>query len=98
MKKITARMVHGDARPEDGALLKSVADQIALKLVGPDGYVLTEAGFTRLKAAYPAHLASVRCRVLDHIRAEEIPGIFGPLQRIANALEASSGTPSRDQT
>ena len=29
MKKITARMVHGDARPEDGALLKSVADQIA---------------------------------------------------------------------
>jgi len=29
MKKITARMVQGDARPEDGALLKSVADQIA---------------------------------------------------------------------
>jgi NADH-quinone oxidoreductase subunit F len=29
MKKITTRMVHGSARPEDGALLKSVADQIA---------------------------------------------------------------------
>jgi NADH-quinone oxidoreductase subunit F len=29
MKKISGRMVHGDARPEDGALLKSVADQIA---------------------------------------------------------------------
>jgi NADH-quinone oxidoreductase subunit F len=29
MKKITARMVNGDARPEDGALLKNVADQIA---------------------------------------------------------------------
>jgi len=29
MKKITGRMVHGEARPEDGALLKSVADQIA---------------------------------------------------------------------
>jgi len=29
MKKITARMVHGDARVEDGALLNSVADQIA---------------------------------------------------------------------
>ena len=29
MKKITARMVHGEARPEDGALLKNVADQIA---------------------------------------------------------------------
>jgi NADH-quinone oxidoreductase subunit F len=29
MKKITKRMVHGTARAEDGALLKSVADQIA---------------------------------------------------------------------
>jgi NADH-quinone oxidoreductase subunit F len=29
MKKITARMVHGEARTEDGTLLKSVADQIA---------------------------------------------------------------------
>ena len=29
MKKISSRMVHGDARPEDGQLLKSVADQIA---------------------------------------------------------------------
>ncbi len=29
MKKISGRMVHGEARPEDGQLLKSVADQIA---------------------------------------------------------------------
>lgn len=29
MKRITARMVQGGGRPEDGALLKSVADQIA---------------------------------------------------------------------
>ena len=29
MKRITGRMIHGSARPEDGALLKSVADQIA---------------------------------------------------------------------
>jgi len=29
MQRITTRMVHGEARPEDGALLKSVADQIA---------------------------------------------------------------------
>jgi NADH-quinone oxidoreductase subunit F len=29
MKRITGRMVHGAAREEDGALLKSVADQIA---------------------------------------------------------------------
>src|SRR6202012_4461709 len=29
MKRITARMIQGGGRPEDGALLKSVADQIA---------------------------------------------------------------------
>ncbi|HKB57770.1 MAG TPA: NADH-quinone oxidoreductase subunit NuoF [Lacunisphaera sp.] len=29
MKKITGRMVHGGARPNDGEMLKSVADQIA---------------------------------------------------------------------
>jgi NADH-quinone oxidoreductase subunit F len=28
MKKITSRMVHGEARPQDAALLKGVADQI----------------------------------------------------------------------
>ena len=37
MKKITARMVHGEARPEDGALLKSVADQIAGRTICPFG-------------------------------------------------------------
>jgi len=29
MKRISSRMIHGEARAEDGALLKSVADQIA---------------------------------------------------------------------
>jgi NADH-quinone oxidoreductase subunit F len=29
MKKVSSRMVHGQARAEDGALLKSIADQIA---------------------------------------------------------------------
>jgi NADH-quinone oxidoreductase subunit F len=37
MKKITARMVRGDARPLDGELLKSVADQIAGRTVCPFG-------------------------------------------------------------
>ena len=37
MKKITARMVHGDARPQDGELLTSVADQIAGRTVCPFG-------------------------------------------------------------
>jgi NADH-quinone oxidoreductase subunit F len=37
MKRITARMVRGEARPEDGALLKSVADQIAGRTICPFG-------------------------------------------------------------
>ena len=37
MKKITHRMVHGEARPDDGALLKSIADQIAGRTVCPFG-------------------------------------------------------------
>ena len=37
MQKITARMVRGEARPEDGDLLKSVADQIAGRTICPMG-------------------------------------------------------------
>jgi NADH-quinone oxidoreductase subunit F len=37
MKKITARMVSGGARPGDGELLKSVADQIAGRTICPMG-------------------------------------------------------------
>ena len=37
MKKITARMVGGGARPQDGELLKSVADQIAGRTICPFG-------------------------------------------------------------
>jgi DNA-binding MarR family transcriptional regulator len=28
---------------------------------------LTPAGLAKLRAAWPAHLASVRCRVVDHV-------------------------------
>jgi NADH-quinone oxidoreductase subunit F len=44
MKKITGRMVHGEARPEDGALLRSVADQIAGTGPGPTGRTICAFG------------------------------------------------------
>jgi NADH-quinone oxidoreductase subunit F len=44
MKKITARMVHGEARPEDGTLLVSVADQIAGTGPGPTGRTICAFG------------------------------------------------------
>ena len=37
-------MVHGQARPEDGALLKSVADQIAGTGPGPTGRTICAFG------------------------------------------------------
>jgi NADH-quinone oxidoreductase subunit F len=37
MKKITERMVRGAARPQDGELLKSVADQVAGRTICPFG-------------------------------------------------------------
>ncbi len=52
---------------------------------------LTEAGFTRLSGAYPAHLASVRRLVFEHITPEEVEGFVAPLERIARALAASGG-------
>jgi NADH-quinone oxidoreductase subunit F len=44
MKKITGRMVHGEARPEDGALLRSIADQIAGTGPGPTGRTICAFG------------------------------------------------------
>ncbi len=44
MKKVTARMVHGEARPEDGALLVNIADQIAGTGPGPTGRTICAFG------------------------------------------------------
>ena len=49
---------------------------------------LTEAGFARLNDAYPAHLASVRRRVLDSIQPDELERLGAPLERIAAALDS----------
>lgn len=45
--------------------------------------VLTDAGLRAMHAAQPAHLASARRRVLDHIPADLLPGIAETLARLA---------------
>ena len=40
LKKITTRMVHGEARPEDVDLMKSVADQIAARTICAMGFAV----------------------------------------------------------
>ncbi|MGW0995636.1 MarR family winged helix-turn-helix transcriptional regulator [Streptomyces sp. NPDC002523] len=47
--------------------------------------VLTEDGLARLKEAWPAHMASVRRRILDHLAGYDLAQLATALQRIANA-------------
>jgi DNA-binding MarR family transcriptional regulator len=57
---------------------------------------LTPAGMTKLKAAWPAHLASVRARVLDHIDPATVAKTAQALSAIAATLEDSpSGSSSQ---
>ncbi|MFJ2645655.1 MarR family winged helix-turn-helix transcriptional regulator [Streptomyces sp. NPDC087420] len=45
--------------------------------------VLTDAGFARLEEAWPAHLASVRRHVLDHLESADITRLTAALRAIA---------------
>ncbi|MEU6221788.1 MarR family transcriptional regulator [Streptomyces sp. NPDC047022] len=45
--------------------------------------VLTESGLGRLEQAWPAHLASVRRHVMDHLDEDELGRLTGALERIA---------------
>ena len=57
--------------------------------------VLTDAGLQAMQAAQPAHLASARRQVLDHIPADLLPGIAETLAKIAEGQhrQQSSGLP-----
>ncbi|GAA4619397.1 MarR family winged helix-turn-helix transcriptional regulator [Actinoallomurus liliacearum] len=47
--------------------------------------MLTEAGLARLEESWPAHLASVRRQVLDHVQGEDLARLTDVLKRIAAA-------------
>jgi len=52
--------------------------------------VLTDAGLQAMQAAQPAHLASARRQVLDHIPADLLPGIAETLAKIAEGQHRQS--------
>jgi DNA-binding MarR family transcriptional regulator len=54
--------------------------------------VLTAAGFARLERAYPAHLASVRKHVMDHLANIDLAAFTDAMAQIA---EAEKGPPVR---
>jgi DNA-binding MarR family transcriptional regulator len=46
--------------------------------------VLTDAGFARLRSAWPTHLASVRKHMMDHLSELDLPAVTAALQRLAS--------------
>lgn len=54
---------------------------------------LTPAGLAKLKVAWPAHLASVRERVFDHIDPTTIPKAAQALSEVAATLEGKPSPP-----
>jgi DNA-binding MarR family transcriptional regulator len=53
---------------------------------------LTPAGLSKLKVAWPAHLASVRERVFDHVDPSTLAGAAQALSDIAATLEEKPST------
>jgi DNA-binding MarR family transcriptional regulator len=47
--------------------------------------VLTDAGLTRLREAWPAHLASVRRRIFDHLSDVDLAKLARALERMASS-------------
>jgi DNA-binding MarR family transcriptional regulator len=45
--------------------------------------VLTDDGLARLREAWPAHLASIRRRVLDNLAGHDLAALAAALQRVA---------------
>jgi DNA-binding MarR family transcriptional regulator len=52
--------------------------------------VLTDAGLARLQQAWPAHLASVRRHVLDHVEGTDLTQLIRALRRIATDTPADA--------
>lgn len=54
--------------------------------------VLTRSGMTRLRRAWPAHLASVRRHMIDHLRGLDLAAVSTAVQRFAtDAPSAQNG-------
>ncbi|MFY1672992.1 MarR family winged helix-turn-helix transcriptional regulator [Plantactinospora sp. WMMB334] len=57
--------------------------------------VLTDAGLTRLRAAYPTHLASVRRHIVDHLDGLDLAQLADALRRFATT-GTCAGHPEAD--
>jgi DNA-binding MarR family transcriptional regulator len=49
---------------------------------------ITDAGLTRLQAAYPVHLASVRNRIMNHVNSQDLGCLGSAMAAIVVGLQA----------
>lgn len=82
-----------DAFAEQGLVTKARVDDDARGNLAR----LTGAGFDRLRAAYPTHLASVRRRVVDHLAGLDLRELAAAFESMADSLGdgAAPGRPRR---
>ncbi len=55
--------------------------------------VLTDAGFDRLRGAWPTHLFSVRRHMFDHVASADLPAFTAALQGFASACAGAKMAP-----
>lgn len=72
-----------DAFADEGLVTKSRVDDDARGNLA----TLTDAGFERLRAAYPTHLASVRRRVVGHFAELDLPALAAAFEAIAEEIK-----------
>jgi DNA-binding MarR family transcriptional regulator len=58
--------------------------------------VLTDAGLQRLREAWPAHLASARRHMFDHLSAVDLPAFTAALARFADVSDCAAPPPGCD--
>ncbi|QRP44837.1 MarR family winged helix-turn-helix transcriptional regulator [Amycolatopsis sp. FDAARGOS 1241] len=88
LAKATALSLSRISRVVDSLVKRGLVEKVKCESDGRAANArLTEAGQTKLKAAYPGHLERVRSHLFDHLSPEEVRGAGPILARLAAALE-----------
>jgi DNA-binding MarR family transcriptional regulator len=53
---------------------------------------ITEAGFRRLRDAYPVHLASVRSRIMNHVEPKALAGFGAVMAAVVRGIDETADT------
>lgn len=84
-----SRLTHTIARMEDAGLVERVACASDARGVN---CVLTEAGWARLVAAAPGHVASVREHLVDVLSDEQLAAVGDAMDTVRSRLRGADGS------